>query len=159
MITTNTNVLTGDFLTGFEAGIFLRGKKEEVEEYGCPKAKVNLEMFRKFKELLPAVATMMGVMNNDQEIKHMMEGLTVFVDHIDELVGVFDNSYTGGDFCAGLTFGQSGSNLLYQMASIIINENVKKYKQTKQNQEQIIKEILTTQEPEEVGDQKSKDEI
>lgn len=76
--------------------------------------------------MLPAVTTMVGIMNqNDPEMKHMLESLTLFVNHLDELIGVFDADYSGGDFCAGLTFGQAGSNLLYKMASVIINENVK----------------------------------
>jgi len=121
-----TNILTSDFLTGFESGIFLREKEDQIKEYGCPKAEVKLEEFKKVKDMLPAVTTMVGIMNqNDPEMKHMLESLTLFVNHLDELIGVFDNEYSGGDFCAGLTFGQAGSNLLYKMASIIINENVK----------------------------------
>ena len=42
-----TNMLTGDFLTGFESGIFLRDKPEQVKEYGCPKAEVKMEEFKK----------------------------------------------------------------------------------------------------------------
>ena len=34
------NVLTGDFLTGFESGIFLRDKPDQIKEYSCPKAKI-----------------------------------------------------------------------------------------------------------------------
>ena len=32
------NVLTGDFLTGFESGIFLRDKPDQIKEYKCPKS-------------------------------------------------------------------------------------------------------------------------
>ena len=64
-------------------------------------------------------------------MKHMLESLTIFVNHLDELIGVFDATYTGGDFCAGLTFGNSGSNLLYNMASVLIHENIKSYKKNK----------------------------
>ena len=34
------NVLTGDFLTGFESGIFLRDKPDQIKEYSCPKARI-----------------------------------------------------------------------------------------------------------------------
>ena len=75
--------------------------------------------------MLPAVSMMAGVMMKDQpEMKDMLESLKIFVDHIDELVGVFDQDYNGGDFCAGLTFGQAGSNLLYKMASMIIQTHI-----------------------------------
>ena len=127
-----TNVLTGDFLTGFESGIFLREKPDQIKEYGCPKAQVEMAEFKKVKEMLPAVTTMLGIMKQDDiEMKNMMESLSIFVNHLDELIGVFDAKYTGGDFCAGLTFGQAGSNLLYTMASVIISENIKAYKSSK----------------------------
>ena len=75
--------------------------------------------------MLPAIKTMLGVMNKeDQEMINMFETVTVFVDHIDELMGVFDNEYTGGDFCAGLTFGYAGSNLLFKVAEDIITKNL-----------------------------------
>jgi hypothetical protein len=109
-----TNVLNSDFLTGFESGIFLRDKEEQVKEYGCPKAEVSMNEFKKLKEMLPAITMMVGVMKDgDAEMKNMLDSLTLFVNHLDELIGVFDASYNGGDFCAGLTFGQAGSNLLY----------------------------------------------
>ena len=98
----------------------------------------SIEEFKKVKDMLPAVTTMVGIMNqNDPEMKHMLESLTLFVNHLDELIGVFDNEYSGGDFCAGLTFGQAGSNLLYKMASIIINENVKALNKNKKSRKKI----------------------
>ena len=55
---------------------------------------------------------------------NMFESLTVFMDHIDELMGVFEFGYEGGDFCAGLTFGYAGSNLLFKIAEDIITKNL-----------------------------------
>ena len=65
-----------------------------------------MEEFKKVKEMLPAVTTMLGIMKaDDREMMNMLESLTLFVNHLDELIGVFEVDYTGGDFCAGLTFG------------------------------------------------------
>lgn len=68
------------------------------------------------------------MMKDQPEMKNMLETIKTFVDHLDELIGVFDPLYTGGDFCAGLTFGQAGSNMLYRIASVIIHANVKNLK-------------------------------
>ena len=57
--------INGDFLTGFETGIFLRKSVEQVNEYGCPKAQIKIEDFRKVKDMLPAVASMVKIMNKD----------------------------------------------------------------------------------------------
>ena len=80
--------------------------------------------------MIPAVTQILSVMNaskdgEDDEMVNMLNSFTVFVDHMDELIGVFDADYNGGDFCAGLTFGQSGSNLLYRIAEVIINTHIK----------------------------------
>ena len=124
-----TNILAGDFITGFESGIFLRENLDEIEKYNCPKAEVHMEDFKKVKEMMPAVVTMADVMMKDQpEMKNMLKSLNIFIDHMDQLIGVFDPLYEGGDFCAGLTFGVSGSNLLYQVASTIIHANLKNLK-------------------------------
>jgi hypothetical protein len=89
-----------------------------------------MEDFQRVKEMLPAVKSMMGIMNKggDEEMINMLESLTVFLDHLDELVGVFDSEYTGGDFCAGLTFGYRGSNLLFTIAEDIITKNIQAMK-------------------------------
>ena len=122
-----TDVLSSDFLTGFESGIFLRDKPDQVKDYGCPKAEVKIEEFVKVKKMIPAVTQIISVMNKekDDEMENMLNSFSVFVDHIDELIGVFDTEYNGGQFCAGLTFGQSGSNLLYKIAEVIINSHIK----------------------------------
>ena len=56
----------------------------------------------------------------------LVEGFQAF--HDPELVGVFENDYTGGDFCAGLKFGFSGSNLLFSIAETIVHTTVKTMK-------------------------------
>merc|ERR1712071_120354 len=63
--------------------------------------------------------------DDDEEMKNMLGSLTIFIDHLDELLGVFDPSFNGGDFCAGLTFGSAGSNLLFKMAEVIISTHIK----------------------------------
>ena len=128
--------LTGDFLTGFESGIFLRQSEDQYKDYGCPKASIDHDDFKKVKEMLPAVKSMMGIMNKGpdaDEMVNMLESLTVFIDHLDELVGVFQTTYTGGDFCAGLTFGYKGSNLLFTIASDIITKNLQSANIPKKN--------------------------
>ena len=128
------NPLSGDFLTGFESGIFLRQSEAQYKEYDCPKASIQYEDFKKVKDMLPAVKSMMKIMNkDDNEMINMFESLTVFMDHIDELMGVFDYGYTGGDFCAGLTFGYAGSNLLFKIAEDIITKNLESAKIPKKN--------------------------
>ena len=78
--------------------------------------------------MMPGVISLVGVMNKDEEMQNMLKTMGIFVDHLDELIGVFENDYAGGDFCAGLSFGFSGSNLLYKVAEAIIHTNIKMMK-------------------------------
>lgn len=129
------NVLEGDFLTGFETGIFLRKDKTQLDEYGCPKAEIKMDEFKKIRDLLPNVKNIIGVMTggagNDHELDNMLDSLVVFVNHLDELIGVFDSEYNGGDFCAGMTFGASGSNLLFSIAETIVSHAIKSIQKPK----------------------------
>ena len=74
------------------------------------------------KKMMPGIISLVGVMQKDIDMQHMLEGLQVFINHLDELVGVFDQNYKGGDFCAGMSFGFSGSNLLMSIAQSIIHD-------------------------------------
>ena len=51
-----------------------------------------------------------------------LDSMTTLVSHIDELTAVFEDDYKGGDFCAGLTFGYTGSNLLVLMAESMLKQ-------------------------------------
>ena len=61
--TAYANPLSGDFLTGFESGIFLRQSEDQYSEYACPKASIQYEDFKKVKDMMPAVKSMMKIMN------------------------------------------------------------------------------------------------
>ena len=55
----------------------------------------------------------------------------LFIEHLDELIGVFEPTYKAGDFCAGLTFGSAGSNLLFKIAELIITTHINMIKSGK----------------------------
>ena len=46
-----------------------------------------------------------NVQNSLGSIPDAVETIEIFIMSFDKYMGVFDYSYTGGDFCAGLTFG------------------------------------------------------
>jgi hypothetical protein len=106
-----SNKMSQDFLTGFEGGIFLKNNTDQFEEYGCPEQHPeNVEMamirtaFKSSKGLLTAMTGGLGDETNES-IENIMDSMTMFIDSFDKFIGVFDDDYTGGDFCAGLTFG------------------------------------------------------
>lgn len=119
--------LNDDFVVGFETGIFLRKDSDAMEEYKCPAAEIKIAEFQKVKKMWPSVSQIIVTMNDkDEELNNMMESLNIFITHIDELVGVFENDYNGGDFCAGLKFGYNGSNLLSSIAETIVTHHISK---------------------------------
>ena len=48
----------------------------------------------------------------DEQLEEIMQTIELFVGSFDKFIGVFDDEYEGGDFCAGLTFGMQGSKML-----------------------------------------------
>ena len=41
----------------------------------------------------------------DVQLEEIFESLELLVGSFDKFMGVFDDNYEGGDFCAGQTFG------------------------------------------------------
>ena len=60
-------MLAGDFITGFETGIFLRKQKDQLDDYKCPPAAIQIEQFAKIKEMLPNIKNIIVSMNNNDQ--------------------------------------------------------------------------------------------
>jgi len=61
----------------------------------------------------------------DPVIQEILETVELFVGSFDKFIGVFDDTYTGGDFCAGLTFGSEGSKMLEKVATTLYESHLK----------------------------------
>ena len=95
--------LTGDFITGFESGIFLRSNPNMMSDYGCPAAVNNNEQFKNFQAMIQPIRMMSGMLH-DKNLDHIISTVEVFIGNLSSLMAVFDG-YDGGDFCSGLVFG------------------------------------------------------
>ena len=115
--------LTGEFLTGFESGLFLRNNsKQSFDEYNCPEQHIDSKEFIAFKSAIGPIkmlASSLGAGKPDPTITEIMDTIELFVGSFDKFIGVFDETYTGGDFCAGLTFGMQGSSMLERVATTL----------------------------------------
>ena len=105
--------MTVDLLTGFESGIFLRNNTKQFEEYGCPEQQADSKEIAAIKLGLEPIKQLgaKGTFTGGKpipELIDMIDTVLLFTDSFDKFIGVFDNEYTGGDFCAGLTFGMQG---------------------------------------------------
>ena len=120
--------MSTDFLTGFESGIFLRDNLKQFEEYGCPDQEVDSAELAAFKmgiEPIKAVSKVVnGAAGSPQAlmIDEILESIETFVSSFDKFIGVFDNDYAGGDFCAGITFGMYGTKMLQKVATILYEQ-------------------------------------
>jgi len=48
--------------------------------------------------------------------------IDVFFTSLNDMVGVFSGDYDAGDFCKGLLFGKDGSQLLYNIALALADD-------------------------------------
>ena len=120
------NRLSSDFLTGFESGIFLRDNQAQFDEYGCPDQDINEGEVNGFKAALAPVKLMaLGFQDNIPVVKEILDTVEAFVGSLDKFIGVFDESYGGGDFCAGLTFGMQGMEMLEKVAKNLYEDHIK----------------------------------
>ena len=58
-------------------------------------------------------------------LKEILDTVETFVGSLDKFIGVFDESYEGGDFCAGITFGMQGIEMLEQVAKKLYEDHIK----------------------------------
>ena len=62
---------------------------------------------------------------NAGAITGIIDSIDLFVSSFDKFIGVFDKSYVGGDFCAGLTFGMQGTTMLQKVATMLYDQHLK----------------------------------
>uniref|UniRef100_A0A7S3G019 Uncharacterized protein n=1 Tax=Strombidium rassoulzadegani TaxID=1082188 RepID=A0A7S3G019_9SPIT len=130
------NTLSTDFLTGFESGIFMRNNTNQFDEYGCPDESVDSEEYLAFKKAIEPIKAMTGFLTGgkpDPMIDEIISTVDTFVASFDKFIGVFDENYTGGDFCAGLTFGMQGSQMLETIAVTLYDKHLKSKAQEARN--------------------------
>ena len=123
-----TDRLSPDFLTGFESGIFLRNSEDEFKEYGCPTEKVDVTELKMFRDILPQAKAMLTMATGgkpDPTLEEILTTVELFVDSVENFIGVFDRGYAGGDFCAGLTFGMQGVKVLEKTATTLYEAHLK----------------------------------
>ena len=61
----------------------------------------------------------------EEQITEILESLELFVASFDKFIGVFDENYSGGDFCAGITFGMQGAAMLEKIATTLYETHLK----------------------------------
>ena len=113
--TAYTLSLTGDFVTGFESGIFLRNNPKMFQDYGCPEPRTDNQQFRQMQSMIQPIKMMSGMLA-DKNIEQAIQTIEVFINSLASLMAVFDG-YDGGDFCSGLIFGMNGAGMLTQVAT------------------------------------------
>ena len=59
------------------------------------------------------------------QIIELIDSIDLFVSGFDKFIGVFDEAYVGGDFCAGLTFGMHGTEMLQKVAVMMYDYHLK----------------------------------
>ena len=122
--------MTVDFLTGFESGIFLRNNTKQFEEYGCPDQQADSKEIAAIKLGLEPIKQLgsKGTFTGGKpipELVDIIDTIMLFSDSFDKFIGVFDSEFTGGDFCAGLTFGMQGTKMLEKVATTLYNNHLK----------------------------------
>ena len=87
--------LTGDFLTGFESGLFLRNNTAQFDEYSCPDQDVDSKEVSDFKKAIGPLKGLAGAMTGgkNEQVEEMMETVELLVSSFDKFIGVFDDDY------------------------------------------------------------------
>jgi len=80
-----------------------------------------------FKTAMGPIKMMSSTLGGDSgTILAIIDTVETFVGSFDKFIGVFDADYSGGDFCAGLTFGMQGAIMLEKVATRLYEDHIKK---------------------------------
>ena len=108
----------GDFFQGMESGFFLRDTQNGHREYECPDPKTDTDALKKVNGILGPVQMLLNMMDND-DIKTLFRSIDSIVNGVFAIIAAVDD-YPGSEFCSGLLFGVSGSNLILQLGREIV---------------------------------------
>lgn len=80
-----------------------------------------------FKSAMAPIKMMGATLTGGDQsvINDILDTVETFVGSFDKFIGVFDASYTGGDFCAGITFGMQGTIMLEKVAKRLYEDHIK----------------------------------
>jgi len=104
--------ITSEFMSGAQTGIFLSSEDEFVD-YSCPEPEMS-EQVSNYINMYNTAKMMMGVTTHkkpkagepEPEVNTMeafFAKIDLFKDQVGTIISAMDESYEGGDFCAGLT--------------------------------------------------------
>ena len=102
-----------------ESGFFLRDTANGHHEYDCPDPQLNTEALKKVNTILGPVQMLLNLANNDI-INNAFKSIDTIVNASFQIIASVNN-YPGSEFCSGVLFGISGSNLVLQLGRDIIN--------------------------------------
>ena len=101
-----------------ESGFFLRDTVDGHHEYECPDPKPFTEELKKINGILQPVTMMLALAENDI-LNVFLKSLSTIIESIFKIIGALDD-YKGSEFCSGLLFGITGSNLILAMGKDIM---------------------------------------
>ena len=104
-----------------ESGFFLRDTKDGHREYDCPDLQVDQNALRQVNAILAPVQMLLGLANNEF-INTAFNQIDTIVNAVFDIMASIDG-YQGSEFCSGLLFGVSGSNLVLKLGREIANKN------------------------------------
>ena len=124
--TNAVQAINGEFIKGFEVGIFMRGQTKMLKQYDCSDVtKKNSKEYAQIMNLIEPIK-MVAKMNKDKEVHKIVDTLDIFIVNIGKLLAIFNDDYSGTDFCAGAIFGMNGSDMLIKISQTVLeskNEN------------------------------------
>jgi hypothetical protein len=105
--------MKGEFISGFETGVFMRGQPKMLKQYGC-KEPSKKEINPALKTLEDGIkpAAMMAKSLKQKPLIMVTDVIQMFLKDVQNLLAVFDDSYKGGNYCSGIIFGMSGADML-----------------------------------------------
>ena len=127
--------ITGEFISGAQTGIFL-SSEEDFVDYSCPEPEMS-EQVQNYINMYNSAKMMMGITTPkkpkagqpEPEVQPMaafFAKIDQFKDQVGTIMSVMDETYEGGDFCAGLTVAFEVRRVGMQTVQTVISNMFKR---------------------------------
>ena len=110
----------GDFFQGMESGFFLRDTQDGHREYDCPDPSIDHDAIKQINGIIGPIRMLLQMVDNEY-LTTIFDTIDLVMNTIFSFIAIFEG-YKGSEFCQGLLFGVTGSNVILAIGRELLSQ-------------------------------------
>ena len=110
----------GDFFQGMESGFFQRDTQDGHREYDCPDPSIDHDAIKQINGIIGPIRMLLQMVDNEY-LTTIFDTIDLVMNTIFSFIAIFEG-YKGSEFCQGLLFGVTGSNVILAIGRELLSQ-------------------------------------